>query len=80
VDVQPDIQLGPIRKREDADAFAFIEARIEYVPKFRPLILGVPLAQGIAERIDAFFRARFFFVAARSAEGRVETAFGEGVK
>src|SRR6267378_6748452 len=57
VDVQPDVQLSPVRKREDADAFAFIQARIEDIPQLRPLVLGVPLAEGVAEGIDAFLRA-----------------------
>ena len=74
VDVQPNIQLRPVREGKHANAFAFVEARIEDVPQFRPLILGIPLSLRIAERIDAFLGPRFLFVAARAAECRIESA------
>ena len=77
VDVVPDVQLGPVGKREDADALAFIDAAVVEVPEFGTLILGVPLAEGVAEGVDTLLGARFLFVAACAAEGRVEVARGE---
>ena len=55
-------------------------AAVVKIPKFRALVLRIPLAERVAEGIDAFFRAGFFFVAARAAERRVETAFGQRVE
>ena len=70
VDVQPDIQLGPIGKRKYADALAFVDARIKNIPQFGTLALGVPLAKGIAEGVNSFLGARFFLVAAGAAKRR----------
>ncbi len=72
VDVLPDVHLGPVGKREDADAFAGVDARVVEVPKLGALVLGIPLAGTIAEGVDAFLGAGFFFVAAGAAEGRGE--------
>ena len=52
VDIKPDIEFGPVGKRKYADAFAFVEAGVENVPQLWALIFRIPLAQGIAERID----------------------------
>jgi len=57
VDVEPDVQFGPIGKWKYANTFAFIEKGVEDVPKLRALVFRVPLAQGIAEGIDALFGA-----------------------
>src|SRR5690242_18943001 len=64
VDVKPDVELGPIGELDNADALALLDAGIENVPELGALIFGVPLAERIAERVDAFLGARFFFVAA----------------
>ena len=55
-------------------------ASVEKIPQFRPLVLGIPLPERVAERIDALFGAGFFLVAARAAEGGLESAFRESVK
>ena len=57
VNVEPHVEFGPIGKRKYANAFPFVEARVENIPQFRALVLRVPLAQGIPERIDALFGA-----------------------
>ncbi len=80
MDVVPDVQLGPVGERKDADALALIEAAVVQVPEFGPLVLGVPLAEGVAEAVDALLGARFLFVAPRAAEGRVEVARAESVE
>ena len=80
VDVLPDIEFGPIREREDADGFAFIDAGVVEVPEFGALVFWVPLAELIAEGEDAFFGAGFFFFAACAAEGGVELVSAEGVE
>src|SRR5436309_2742771 len=64
VDVLPHVELRPIRQREHADTLAWIHAAVEDVPQLGPLILGIPLAQLVAEGEDALFRSRFLFVAA----------------
>ena len=47
---------------------AFVDARIVNVPQFRTLVLRIPLAEFVPERIDAFLGARFFLVPPRAAE------------
>jgi len=80
VDVLPDIELGPIRERKDAQAFARMNARVENVPEFGTLIARVPLAALIAKRKDAFFGAGTFFVAARAPDSGIETAVAQTVE
>src|SRR5215469_7216639 len=55
-------------------------AAVVKVPKLGPLILGIPLAEGIAEGIDAFLGARFLLVAPRTAKSRVKAALGEPIE
>ncbi len=80
VEVEPDVELGPVGEREDADGLAFAEAGVVEAPELGALVLGVPLAGGVAEGVDAFLGAGLFFVAAGSAEGCVVAAFFEGVE
>ena len=80
VDVVPHVELGPVGKRKHADALALVDAAVEEVPQLGPLVLGVPLAEAVAEGIDALLGARFFLVAARAAESRVEAACAERVQ
>ena len=80
VDVEPDVHFRPIRERENANAFALVMAAVVKIPKFGALVFRVPLAERIAEGIDALFGAGFFLVAARAAESGIETAFGQRVE
>ena len=72
VDVIPDVQLRPVAQREHAERFARIVTRVEHVPQFRPLVLGVPLHGFVAKGEDPFLRPRPFFIAPGPAEGRIE--------
>ena len=76
----PDVELGPVGEREDADAFAGGDAGVVEVPELGALVLGVPLAGLVAEGEDALLGAGFFFVAACSAEGCVEAVLAEAVE
>ena len=76
-DVLPDVELGPVRQREDADRFARRDAGVVDLPHLRPLVLRVPGVLGVAEGEDALLGARLLLVAARAAEGRVEAVFVE---
>ena len=80
LDVLPDVELRPVRQREDADAFAGADAAVEQRPQFRPLVFRIPLAFGVAQREDALLRARSFFVAPRPAKCRVESSCLERVE
>ena len=80
VDVVPHVDLGPVGEREHADALAGIEAAVQQVPELRALALRVPLALVVAQREDAFLRARPLLVAPRAAERRVEVAGLERVE
>ena len=80
MDVVPDVELGPVGKREDANAFAGADAAIEEAPEFGALVFRIPLAGAVAEGEDALLGARFFFVATRAAEGCVEAVRAQPVK
>ncbi|MNQ77374.1 hypothetical protein D3C85_922390 [compost metagenome] len=75
LDVLPDIQLGPVRDREHAHVLAAMHAGVEQIPQLGPLGLGVPLAEFVAERKDAFLGARLFLVAPGAADAGVEAEF-----
>ena len=79
VDILPDVELGPVREREDADRFALVLAGVVEVPQFGALVLGIPAVAGIAEGKNALLGAGFFLVAAGPAEGRIEAIFVEGL-
>ena len=74
LDIFPDVELGPVREREDAHAFARGDAAVIDVPQFRPLVLRVPAVLGAAHRKDALLGAALLLVAARAAEGGIEAA------
>src|SRR5205085_5750745 len=62
-DVLPDVELGPVRDREDADLLALPDARVVEVPDLRALRAWVPLAEVVAEAEDALLRAGALLVA-----------------
>ena len=80
VDVLPHVDLGPVREREDADAFARSNAAVQQVPQLRPLVLGIPLALRVAQREDPLLGARSLLVAPSAAERGVEIARLERVE
>ena len=55
--------------------FARIDAGIEQVPDFGPLIFRVPLAEVVAETEEAFLRAGLFLVAPRAANQTIKLKF-----
>jgi hypothetical protein len=71
-DVLPDVELGPVRQREDADRFALGDLRVEDLPHLGALVLRVPAVLGVAEGEDALLGPALFLVAACAAEGSVE--------
>ena len=74
VDVLPDVDLGPVREREHADALAGAQLAVQQAPELGPLPLRIPLAVAVADREDTLLRARALLVAASAADGRVEVA------
>src|SRR4030095_8994582 len=72
-DVLPNIELGPVGYRENAWVFARVDARVVQVPELGPLILRIPLAEGVAHREDTFLRSCLFLVPPGSADQRVES-------
>ena len=72
VDVLPDVQLGPVRQREDADRLALLDLAVVHVPQLGALVLRVPTVLAVAEGIHALLGARLLFVAARATEGGIE--------
>ena len=79
-DVLPDVELGPVGNREDAQVLAGRQARVVEAPELRALVARVPLAELVAVREDALLGAGLFLVAARAAEERVELEFLDRVE
>src|SRR5205814_9929586 len=79
-DVLPDVELGPVRDREDADVLALADARVVEVPQLGPLNTRVPLAEVVAEREDPLLRAAALLVAAGAADRRVEAVLLDRVE
>ena len=77
MDVEPDIELGPVREREDPHRLAGPNVGVVEVPEFGALAAGVPGLVGGAEREDALFGARLLLFAAGAAEGGVEAVEAE---
>ncbi|MCG3778733.1 MAG: hypothetical protein JW388_1458 [Nitrospira sp.] len=69
VDVEPDIQFGPVRQRKDSNALPFVEPRVIEIPKFGALTLRIPSVVAIAKTKDALLGTTLLFVAARTADG-----------
>ena len=61
MDVVPHIHLGPVGEREDADAFAGMDAGVIEVPQLGALVLGIPLTGTVAKGVDALLGAGLFF-------------------
>src|SRR5580658_3235360 len=80
LDVLPDVELRPVRERENADVLAFIDAGIIDVPQFRALIFGIPLAEFVAKGIDALFGTGLFLVPARATERGIVAAIRQAVE
>ena len=76
-DVAPHVLLGPVGEREDAGGLAGAQPAVEQPPHLRPLLARVPAVARGAEREHALLGARGLLVAARAAEGRVETVLIE---
>lgn len=77
VDVLPDVQFGPVRDREDPDAFALGLAGVIHPPKLGPLVFRIPAVVGGPEGEHPFLGAGLFFVPAGAAEGRVEAVLAQ---
>ena len=70
--VLPDVELGPVRQREDAKVLARSLAAVVQVPELRPLVLRVPLSEVVAVREDPLLGARLLLVAPRAADRGIE--------
>src|SRR6202000_3365281 len=68
----PDVELGPVGDREDADVLALAMTPVVEVPQLGPLVLRVPLAEFVAEGEDPLLRPRLVLVAPAAAEDGVE--------
>jgi hypothetical protein len=58
--------------------FAGIDAGIEQVPNFRPLVLRIPLPKTVAKAEEAFLGAGFFLVAPRATHAAVKAKLFDG--
>src|SRR5579884_561386 len=79
-DVLPDVELGPVRDREDAHVLALADSRVVEVPQLGPLRAGVPLAEVVAEGEDPLLRPAPLLVAARAADCGVEAVLLDRVE
>ena len=72
IDVVPDVELGPIRQRKNADAFAAALAAIIDAPWLGALALRIPQMIGAAKGEHTFLGTRCLLVAAGAAECGIE--------
>ena len=79
-DVVPDVELGPVRDREDPHVLALVEAAVVEAPQLGALHLGVPLAELVAVGVDALLGAGLLLVAPAATEGGGEAVLLEGVE
>ena len=75
--VGPDVGLGPMQDRVDAQMRARRRRGVELVPEFRRLVAHVPSAFGAARREHPLLGAGRFLVAADAGDQSVEAVFGE---
>ena len=80
MDVEPDVEFRPVRKRKNTNAFTRINARVKNVPQLRALILRVPLSVPVTKRVDTLFGPRFFLVAARAAKRCIKPSLRQRIK
>ena len=79
-DVGPDVELGPVGQREHPDVLTLVVAAVVQVPQLRPLRLGVPLAELVAEAEHPLLGAGLLLVAAGTAERGVELVLPDGAQ
>src|SRR3954469_6896426 len=80
LDVLPDVELGPVRQREDAAVLALADPPVVDAPQLRALAARVPLAEVVAEAEDPLLRAGALLVAPRAAERGVEAVLLDRVE
>ncbi len=76
--VGPDIGLGPMQDRMNAQMGARRRRGVEVIPEFRRLIADIPAALDPARREHPFLGAGRLLVAANAGEQAVESVFGQG--
>src|SRR6202790_567014 len=72
MEVDPDVELGPVRERKHADALAFAFAPVVKAPRLGALPFRIPAVLGIPKRKHALLGARALFIAPGAAERYVE--------
>src|SRR3954471_4997163 len=77
VDVEPDVEFGPVREREHPKRLARPLARVVQPPRLRPLTLRVPAVVGVAQGKNPLLGARLLLVAPRAPDRRIEVVFFE---
>ena len=72
VDVLPNVQLCPIREREDSNTFSRVFSAVIEIPKLWALIFRVPSVRFISKGENALFSSAFLLIASGTAEGDIE--------
>src|SRR5580693_2392168 len=72
MEVDPNVELGPVRERKHADALAFPFAPVVKAPRLGPLPFRIPAVLGIPKRKHPLLGARALFIAPGAAERYVE--------
>ena len=80
LDVVPDVELGPVREREDPDVLAGQMAPVVERPELGALVARLPLAELVAHAEDALLGAGPLLVAPPAAEDGVVLAGGDRVQ
>src|SRR5215471_21506825 len=75
--VGPDVGLGPVQDRMDAQMRAGGKTRIEVIPEFRRLVAHLPMALKAAGRKHTFLGAGRLFVAANAGNQAIKAMLGQ---
>src|SRR5690606_20365170 len=79
-DVLPDIEFCPVRDRKHAHVLPGVDLRVEQVPKFRSLSLGVPLTELVTEGEYAFLGAGFLLITSGATNAGIEAELLNGLQ
>ena len=77
LDVPPDIKLGPMQDRMDADVCAGREVGLELVPEFRRLVAEIPFGVLATRTEDTFLGAGRFLVPADTGNHGLHVLLGD---
>ena len=77
---RPNVELSPVRDREDAKVLTLAMTTVVNAPQLWTLIFWIPLTKRITMRIHALFCPRSFFIATSATKHSIKSVFGNRVE